>query len=111
MIDDLCRSLAKVLEEQKALAHDIIELANTQEHAMFDLAARLENMQQATKKCLDGLLNMQQEGAKDVMQSTAAADNTPNPAGDAGGRLIGTSELLEKILLDPNLNMETVFWS
>ncbi|KAK5745765.1 hypothetical protein LTR17_001267 [Elasticomyces elasticus] len=77
---------------------------------MFDLATRLENMQQATKECLDGLLNLQQEGAKDEMQSTAVVNNTPSAAGDTSRRLTDTFELLEKILLDSTLDMETVFW-
>ncbi|KAK5713976.1 hypothetical protein LTR15_010882 [Elasticomyces elasticus] len=128
MIEDLCRSLAEVLEEQQGLAHEILKLASTQELAMPDLAARLDNMQQATKECLDGLVNLQREGAEDVMQSTASrsfsldvltdsaelfavADNSPASASDAGGHLTGTFELLEEILLDPDLNMETVFWA
>ncbi|KAK3653081.1 hypothetical protein LTR22_011319 [Elasticomyces elasticus] len=110
-IDHLCSLLAKVLEEQQALAHGILELANTQEHAVPELAVRLNNMQRATKECLDGLENLQQEGAKDVMQSTAIVNNPSSAAGDAGRRLTGTFELLENILLDPNLDMETVFWS
>ncbi|KAK3618560.1 hypothetical protein LTR56_024552 [Elasticomyces elasticus] len=96
MIEGLCRSLAKVLEEQQGLAHEILKLASTQELAMPDLTARLDNMQQATKECLDVLVNLQREGAEDVMQSTAAVNDTPSAAGDAGGRLTGTFELLEK---------------
>ncbi|KAK5683618.1 hypothetical protein LTS10_005151 [Elasticomyces elasticus] len=111
MIDELCRSLAKVLEEQQTLAHDILELASTQELAMPDLAARLGNVQRATKECLDGLVDLHQESAENAMQSTAAVNDTPSAAGDAGERLTGTFELLEKILLDPNLDMETVFWT